>query len=239
MMNAGLLCLVLCSAATPAQAQMKWTDKAFANINIGLQFGSQDLAVSTPFDLYLETGSVATTVDAKGGALFDVSAGYKVWRNLAVGIGFSSTDSKTDATVTASVPDPVLFDAHRNVTAQATDLQHDERAIHFTATWMIPVTDKIDVGISGGPTYFRVTQDVPNGVAVNEPGPSIASVAVDGVNESTVGVHLALDVNYMVNTRFGVGGLARYTRGSVDIANATDTLKVGGFQLGAGLRVRF
>jgi hypothetical protein len=43
----------------------------------------------------------------------------------------------------------------------------------------------------------------------------------------------------MVTPRYGVGGLARYSRGSIDLDNASDSLKVGGFQIGAGLRVRF
>jgi hypothetical protein len=42
-----------------------------------------------------------------------------------------------------------------------------------------------------------------------------------------------------VTTRVGVGGLARYTWGSVDLAGATKSLTVGGFQIGAGVRLRF
>jgi hypothetical protein len=146
MMNAGLLCLVLCAAATPAQAQMQWTDKAFFNVNAGLQIGSQDLAVTTPFDIYGETGSVASTLDVKAGGLFDFSAGYKVWRNLAVGIGYSWTDAKTDADVKALVPDPLFFDAARTVDSRVSNVQHSEHAINITGTWMIPVTDKVNRG---------------------------------------------------------------------------------------------
>ena len=43
----------------------------------------------------------------------------------------------------------------------------------------------------------------------------------------------------MINPRFGVGGMARYVWGSVDLENSTDSLKLGGFQIGGGLRVRF
>lgn len=238
-MNAGLLCLVLCAAATPAQAQMQWTDKAFFNVNAGLQIGSQDLAVTTPFDIYGESGSVASTLDVKGGGLFDLSAGYKVWRNLAIGIGYSGTDAKTDANIEARVPDPLLFDAPRTVNSSVSDVQHSEHAVNVTGTWMIPVTDKVDVGLAFGPTFFSVSQDVPNSVTVSEPGPSVTSVGIESIDESTVGFHLGVDVTYMVTPRFGVGGLARYSRGSIDLDNASDSLKVGGFQIGAGLRVRF
>jgi hypothetical protein len=48
-----------------------------------------------------------------------------------------------------------------------------------------------------------------------------------------------VDVTYLVTPRYGAGVLLRYTRGSVDIEGANDSLTVGGFQIGAGLRVRF
>jgi hypothetical protein len=58
--------------------------------------------------------------------------------------------------------------------------------------------------------------------------------------EKTVGgINLGIDVTYLLNKRFGIGGLMRFTHGSVDLNGATDSLSVGGFQIGAGGRVRF
>jgi hypothetical protein len=238
-MKSGLLCLALCAAATPAQAQMTWTDKGFFNLDGGAQVGSTDFSTTTPFELYGETGSLTAAQDIKGGGFFNVSAGYKVWRNLAIGVGYTFTSSQSDAAVSASVPDPLFFDAHRQVTATASGLKHKEQQIHITGTWMIPVTDKVDVGLSFGPTFFNVTQDLPNGLTVTEPGPTVNSVAVEEIDDSTVGFHLGVDVTYMVTPRFGVGGLARVTRGSVDVERGGQDLKLGGFQIGGGLRVRF
>ena len=239
MMKIGLLCLALCALATPASAQMAWTDKGFFNLDGGLQTGSGDFAVTTPFELYGEAGSVASAQDIKGGGFFNLSGGYKVWRNLAIGVGLTFTGSSADASVTASVPDPLVFDNLRTVNASATDVGHSEIQFHITGTWMIPVTDKIDVGLNFGPTFFSVSQDVPNGVTVTEPGPTVTEVTVDELDESAIGIHFGVDVNYMVNKRFGFGGMARYVWGSADVENAGDKLSLGGFQLGGGLRVRF
>lgn len=235
--NAGLFCVALCAAATPAHAQMTWTDKGFVNANVGFQAGSQDFAATTPFDIYGETGSVASTMETKVGGFFDIAAGYKVWRNLALGLGYSIGTGSSDAVVNASVPDPLVFDAFRSVSSNVSDVTHREQAFHITGTWMIPVTDKVDVGIAFGPTIFNVNQDVPNGVDVTEPGPSITRVNVDDVGETAVGFHLGVDVTYLLTPRIGVGGLARYTRGSTEIGG--NDLDLGGFQIGAGLRVRF
>lgn len=237
--NAGLICLALSAVAAPASAQMAWTDKGFVNANVGFQIGSQDFSVATPFEIYGEQGSVTSTMDVKGGGFFDVSGGYKVWRNLAVGIGYTWTDGSTDAAVTANVPDPLFFDQPRSVTATASGVGHTEQQIHLTGTWMIPVTDKIDVGLAFGPTIFSVKQDVPNGVEVTEPGPSVSRVNVGSIDETAVGIHLGVDVTYLITPRLGVGGLARFTRGSVDVDNASDSLKAGGFQIGVGARYRF
>jgi hypothetical protein len=238
-MKAGLFCLALLSIATPAAAQMTWTDKGFVNVSFGIQAGSPTISVNTPFELYGETGSVDSTMEAKARGFFEIAGGYKVWSNLAVGLGYSYGSGSSDAAVTASVPDPLFFDQQRVVTTTAADVKHSQSALHLTGTWMVPVTDKVDVGLAFGPTIFFVSQDIPNAVAVSEPGPTITSVNVESVNETTVGIHFGVDMTYLITPRIGVGGLARYTWGSVDLENASEGLTVGGFQLGAGLRFRF
>jgi hypothetical protein len=218
---------------------MKWTDKGFVNVSVGGQAGSHTVETSSSFDLYDEQAHVTTTQKVKGGALFDINAGYKVWRNLAFAVGYSRTSSKADAAVSASIPDPRLFDSPRSITASAADLKHTEQAINLMGVWMVPVTDKIDVGASFGPTIFMVKQDIPSTLTVAEPGPTVSGLTTTSADKTTAGINLGVDVTYLVTKRVGVGGLARYTWGSVDLAGATKSLTVGGFQIGAGVRLRF
>lgn len=240
MMKAGLFCLALCAFVAPsAQAQMTWTDKGFLNVTGGIQAGSHTLATGTTFDLYDELATVSTTQEISGGAFFDLSAGYKVWRNLALGAGYSWTSSKADAAVSASIPSTDVHDQPRAIPASAADLNHTEHGIHLMAVWMVPVTDKIDVGVSAGPTIFQVKQDLPGVLNISEPGPTVTGVDLTEINKTTIGLNLGVDVTYMVNKRVGVGGLARYTWGSADLKGATEKLTVGGLQIGAGVRVRF
>jgi len=236
--NTGLLCLAFCAVATPARAQVTWTDKGFVNVSVGFQAGSQALSVTSPFEIYGESGSVSAVTEASTGALFDFSAGYKVWRNMAIGAGFSTTGGSSDAAVTASVPDPLIFDRLRTVNSSVTDLNHRENVFYITGTWMVPLTTKFDVGIAFGPAFFSMKQDLPTSVTVTEPGPVIDQASGE-ISESGVGFHLGVDATYLVTPRIGVGALMRYTRGSVDVEGATDKLTVGGFQLGVGARFRF
>lgn len=238
--KAAVLCLLMCALVVPgAHAQMTWTDKGFANLSGGFQAGSHTLATSTSFGLYDEQALVDTSQKISGGGFFDVSAGYKVWRNLALGLGFSWTSSKADAAISARIPDPVFHDRLRAISASAADLNHTERVLNLMGVWMVPVTDKIDVGLSAGPAIFMVKQDVPGELTITEPGPIVSGLTRQSVDKTAAGFHLGVDVTYLLNARFGVGGLARYTHGSVSLEGASDSLTVGGFQIGVGGRLRF
>ncbi len=230
------------ATALPASAQMQWTDKAFVTVNFGAQAPSQSLVSVTTPDIYNEPASFASTQDVGGGAFFDIAGGYKVWQNLALGIGITHVGSTADLTVNASIPDPLFFDSPRNVIVPVPDAHHSQTAINLTGTWVMPITDKIDIGYQFGPTIFLVSQDLPGAPApgaITEPGPVVSSLPLESEDKTTVGIHFGVDLTYMVTPRFGVGGIARYSWGSADLAGADESLTVGGFQIGVGGRVRF
>jgi hypothetical protein len=234
-----VLCLAVCAlGAAPAEAQMTWTDKAFVNVNVGSNSGSIDLGGDTTFSLYDETGTTSYAAEVKPRQLFDISGGMKVWRNLAIGAGFSRSSKTVSTTVTATVPDPLFFDAPRTTSTDVTGLKHSQQAVHLMAVWMVPVTDKIDVAVSAGPSFWSVKQDLPGAVAISEPGP-VASVAKESFDESTVGINIGADVTYLITKMFGAGVMLRYSGASVDVGTPSQKIDVGGFQFGGGLRVRF
>ena len=238
--KAAVLCLLMCALVAPrADAQMTWTDNGFVNLNGGFQAGSHTLANQQPFQHLRRDGDRRHYPEGQGGGFFDVSAGYKVWRNLAVGVGYSWTSSKADAAISANIPDQLVTDLLRPASGSAPDLNHTEGVINLVGTWMVPVTDKIDVGIAAGPSIFMVKQDLPDALTVNEPGPTISGVTTRSVSKTGGGFHAGIDVTYLVTKRFGVGGLLRYTHGSVSLEGASDGLTVGGFQIGVGGRLRF
>jgi hypothetical protein len=218
---------------------MKWTDKGFANINIGGQSGSHDLATTTTFVVYDEDAQINTTQKTGGGFLFDMNGGYKVWRNLVAAVGYTFMSDSADGAVTASIPHQDIIGQFRTVTTTADNLKHTENALNFMGVWMVPVTDKVDVGISFGPTVFFVKQELPDTLTFTEPVPTITGLTTKDISKTTGGVNLGVDVTYLLTKKMGVGGILRYTWGSVDLEGATDSLTVGGFQIGIGARYRF
>ena len=238
--KSAVLCLVFCAlGAGPAQAQMQWTDKGFANINIGGQSGSHSVETTTTFVVYDEDALVTTTQKTGGGFLFDMNGGYKVWRNLVAAVGYTFMSDSTDGAVTASIPHTDFPGQPRIVTTTADNLKHTENALNFMGVWMVPVTDKVDVGISFGPTVFFVKQELPDTLTFTEPVPTVTGLTKKEVSKTTAGINMGVDVTYLLTKKMGVGGILRYTWGSVDLDGAKDSLTVGGFQIGIGGRYRF
>ena len=233
-----LVCGLTFATATPALAQVQWTDKAFAGISAGIQVGTSGVTSTQTFELYGEEASLLSQQDVKGGLFFDGQFGYKVWNNVALGVGITYTQAKSDAALTGSLPDPVFFSSPRSATATVADLTHRETWYAALATWVMPVTDKIDVFVSGGPAFVQVQQELPSSATVTEPGPSITDVGVTKFSETGFGFVAAADMRYMITPRFGVGALAKFSASKVDIGEGT-SMDVGGFQLGAGIRMKF
>ena len=237
--KAGILALCVCATPQIASAQMQWTDKGYASINVGAQAGSHDLSESGSFPLYDETATFTSTAKVKGGALFDIGGAYRVWRNnVLAGITYSHVSSKSDGSLKGSVPDPVFFDRARDVTKTFNGLKHSENAVHIDAIYMLPVANKMDLGISLGPTIFAVKQDSIPSLTVTEPGPTVTTT-VASTSKTTVGFNIGADLQYMLRKKYGVGFVARYAVGSVSIPGASKKLTVGGFQIGVGGRYRF
>ena len=236
MMKAGLLALGLFAYATPAHAQMTWPNKGFFAVDFGVQLATHEFDTDATFSLYDENGRLQTTQDGKNSPFIEFRGGYKVWSNLLVGVGYSWATSKSDVAITASIPDPAVFDHLRTATLSAADASTSEGALDFSGTWMVPVTDKIDVGVLAGPTVFFLKKDVVSSVTTTEPGP-VATATITEESETNVGFHLGVDLHYFINQQYAIGGLARYSYGKVDVS--TGPAKVGGFQLGAGVRYRF
>lgn len=239
-MRTPVLALFVCAAASTAHAQqVQWTDRGFLSVNVGLQAASHDLNTTQTFSLYDEDATVKTTQKNGSGPLFDIGGGYRVWENMAVGATYSFASSKATPSVTGSIPDPFVFDRLRPVTASAGKATHHESALHLDATWMMPMTDKIDVGISGGPSIYFVSQGLVTSLSVAEPGPTVQSTSLTSESKTTVGLNVGVDVRYLLNEKWGVGGVARYSWASVKLGNPSSSLTVGGLQIGGGLRMRF
>ena len=237
-----ILASLAVAAGSEARAQVPAAPPSmgFVNVNVGGQAASRSVEVNQTFPLYGETARVTTSESVGSGALFDISGGYRVWRTVTAAIGFSNFSKSSDASGTATIPHPLVFDQPVTVNVSQSGLHHGERAVSVMASWLFPVTNEFDVTFAVGPSIFSATQEV---ISVSVPaGTQNANVSVGSESKTGVGAIFQVDGNYMLRRKWGAawgaGAFLRYAGATVDLPSVPD-MKVGGFQLGGGLRARF
>ena len=118
--------------------------------------------------------------------------------------------------------------------------------MHVQALWGIPVGRSSVVTLFGGPTWFNAAQDLVSNITFEQAYP-FDSATYSGANigersASALGAHAGADVAYYFSERFGVGGMIRYSHGSVKLDSPdgdTFSSDVGGVHTSGGLRIRF
>jgi len=222
--------------SVPAAAQTKSNAPVFVDVNVGAQPQSRTLSTSTSFPLYGETAVVNAAEGIDGGALFDLSAGYRFMPHLSAGVGFSIFSKTGSGSLAASIPSPNFVNRPATSTVSTDNLKHKETATHLMLGYLVPVGEDLSVRLSVGPSFFHLTQDVLT--ATVPAGTQTANVATDSQTASATGVNVGVNIDWMANPMYGVGVFARYAGAKVDLDSAKD-VKVGGFQIGAGARLRF
>jgi hypothetical protein len=244
-----LVCGVCAGVAQSAQAQGgTWADRGYINIGFGVESGSSSLAETANLVIYEEPATVTSTTEWTSGSLIDFGAGVRVWRNLTVGLAYHQEENDTDSQLTGSIPSPIFFNRPRTLD-QDVILERKEKAAHLVIGWVVPINEKLDVLVSGGPSFFRLEQDVISDIDIGERGQPFTEVVVDADIEtqkkSLTGYNVGADVTYILwsndDLRIGAGGFVRFTQatGDVQLLTTTQSTDVGGVQFGFGARIRF
>lgn len=245
-----VVCGLLCGGPSELAAQTAGTSgQGFLAVNGGFQPTSGDFNETLDRSRYGETERIAVTSSFESGPLFDVSAGYYVRDRVAVGIGLHRSSSSSSASVTASVPHPIFFSRHRSAATTVSVLDRSELGVHMFVGYTLLLADKFDVTLFGGPSSFRLSQDVVGAVSIGSETPpftTITATASAATRKKTVwGAHVGADVSYRIyegaSATIGAGVFARYAGASadIDLMGRRASTDVGGFQIGGGIRVRF
>lgn len=224
------------AGSSTAQAQTQDSTKGFVDVNVAAQTQSRAIATSTSFPLYGETAAINAAQSVDSGGLFDISGGYKILPAFGVGLGITTFSTSGSGSVIASIPNPNVFNKPVTVTTTVNNLKHSESGTHLLLVYFLPLPRNFEAALSGGPSFFRVSQDVLT--ATVPAGTQDASVKTEKEKASATGVNAALNLNYLFRPNYGVGVFLRYAGATADLDSAGD-VKVGGLQLGGGLRLRF
>jgi hypothetical protein len=231
----------LAQTRTPADTPFGRDHKVFVSVNAGGQTQPHTLDATASTTVYGQTATASTTTGIDGGPIFDLSAEYRFMKyagiDLGVGAGFSTFGKTGDLSGVASVPHPVFFNRHADVAIPARGAKRNERSVYLTVVGSYRVTEEIEVAAFIGPSFLHAGQELVTAIAV-PPGTQDITTTVEKQSANGAGVIVGLDVSYFVTDRIGAGGFMRYNGGSVDLP-AAENVKVGGFQLGVGVRIRY
>jgi hypothetical protein len=236
---------------SPASAQ---TERVWVDVNLGVATSqADDETYVYDFQLFSEPAALAVAYPKPSrGASFDFGGGYMFTPKLGVGISFVGTAHEDPAGLGATIPHPFFFNA-TTVVSGATDeeLSRSEAAAHLQLMFAPVHTERVRVRVFGGPSVVRYQAEMVQDLQFLQtatPLSRLNQVTLNGfqfvdVEGTGFGFHVGADVSYFFTRVVGIGGFGRFNRGTVEIDEPLSETKqdvtVGGFQFGAGLRLRF
>jgi hypothetical protein len=241
-----LAAAMVCVSQTALAQTPQPATRGFLVVNGGYQLATNDFADAAVKRENAEDGRLDTTYTVKSGPAFDVSAGAVVWGPLGVGVGVSRFSVSTPSTLTAGVPHPFFFNRPRPVSAEVTDLSREEQAIHLQVRAVVPAGQRFQLMLFGGPSFFTVKQTMVTDYTYTESYPydAVTFRAATTTEErvSAKSFNAGADAAFFFTRQLGIGGTVQFSGATLEMPGAFDgttEVKVGGGQVGAGLRLRF
>ena len=227
-------------------ADAQWLDRARISINVGTQPSSTTFASTTSSLLYQEPFTVNTAYTVPSGPLFDGGLLVRLKGDFGIGFALASYAKSKDASVAGSVPHPFFYNTPRSISGTAGSLQRKEFAAHIQAAYVIAAS-RFDVVLSGGPTFFDVSQDLVSNVTFTETYPydtaTFGTASTTRATGTKLGYNAGVDIGVMLARNFGVGVLFRFSRATLTLPLAGSdsgvAVDAGGPQVAGGLRFHF
>ena len=224
----------------PAASTPGVTERVIVSVNASYLAATRTFDDTRTFDLYAEQGSFTTDYDIEARVGLDAGGFVRVWQGLAVGGAFTTYKDDGDLLIEGSIPHPLLFNQPRAIEGTAPGTR-EETAFHLQVAYIVPVNEKLQVVVFGGPSFFTVKQSVVTTVQWNEAYPfdeaTFTGATVETEEEQKTGFNVGADVGYYFSKNVGVGGIIRFSQTKVTFS--LGEVDAGGAMVGGGLRLRF
>jgi hypothetical protein len=239
-----IVALGVVGLASPARAQTPspaGAGQVFVSVSGSGQMQTRTFSNGAAFSSFAETGRLDSNQNVGRAGVVDVTGGFQFSKHLSVAAGLWMASSNSAAAATVSIPDPLFFGRFKTVALDSSQaprpLKQTSAGVNIQFMWALAVGARTDLSLFVGPSVVRVRQDVAT-VAVT-PNSQTATMSIDTQSASTSRAgNAGIDLTYRFAPHYGVGMFVRYAGGEVNLP-AVPKLKVGGVQVGAGLRMRF
>ena len=187
------------------------------------------------------------------GMAFDVGGGMMITPLLGVGVNVARGAHQDPANLALVVPHPFHYDASANASGESIALDRQESAVHLEIAVAPKLAgDRIGIRIFGGPSFFRYHSQMVHDIVfdqqasenINDNVVTITDADIVDVDGSATGFHAGASFNYFFSRMIGAGVSARFSRATVTLdqepmSELSQKIKVGGFTIGGGVRLRF
>lgn len=256
------LALVVLASAAPVRAQSRTqprtparahTAASWFSVSAGVQPTGKSFHDAFDVPLYTEQEQVTVATPAKTGLVIAASGGRRVWKQLAIGLGITRYSRSGSATITARLPHPFFDNAFRDVEGTA-GTSRSETGAHLLFGWMLPISPRVRLLITAGPSVLNARQTLVTGVTFSETYPydtaAFTGATTRDASRTAAGFNAGADLFWMVpphagrgkTRQIGAGVLAQVTRARIHAdagGGRTASFDAGGAQLAGGLRFIF
>jgi hypothetical protein len=252
---AGAICALATATAAAAQTGV---ERVWLDANVGSAIPAEDsfeMRVSVPHAG--EPAEFGAHHHLPGSVTFDFGGGFMITPVVGIGVSMGGSAHEAQADLTAHVPHPYFANAFAEASGQ-TDIpmQRIERNLSVQAMLVAVQTRRLRLRAFGGPTWFRIQQDAVTDLTYNQfyfihSRTNVAELTdyeFERIDGSGWGFHAGADGSLFFTRVLGVGGFARYSRGSIHLENTVARafgqremtgVTAGGVQVGGGLRLKF
>jgi hypothetical protein len=231
-------------------------DRVWIDVNGGVAMaGERDYSAVGIRQINGQDATFQADYHLPAGPVFEVGGGVLITGMVGVGATLAGSVQEDTAALTIDIPHPILAGANAGAEGETSrELRRRESSLHIHGTIVSQPSPELRTRVFAGPTYFRLEQDVVQTIVYSqnflpfEPAHEVeitsASILRIPYDEATGwGFHVGADAAWFFTRGLGLGGFGRYSRGTIEIQDPLTggamELVVGGFQAGAGLRVKF
>ena len=234
-----------CLAGDAAAQPKRWDNRVIVTANGAAQVTTTDFADRVTFRRNLEDEAIDVDYKVDTAGVFGGGAMVRLWRDLGIGVAGSRFEQRAAVPVRASIPHPFFFNRDRAIDGESGRLTRRDTALHVEAIYLVPVSAHVNVALSGGPSFFRIEQQLVSDVTFAEEYPydtaTFTGVVAEREKRDATGFNAGVDTIWRFSRYVGAGVLVRFTKASTTLTPAGRSVKVdaGGLHVGGGLRILF
>src|SRR5262249_38247844 len=158
--------------------------------------------------VYAEQATFNTSYAIDTAPAFNVGVGGLVKQHLGFAGALTRVSRSTSPMLTGDVPHPFFFNEPRPVTGTIGPLHREELAIHGQVRGVLPITGRVRAMVFGGPSWFRVTQDVVTAFSFDQAYPydqaTLKAATTSSTTKSRVGFNVGGDATFFVSRQIGI-----------------------------------